>query len=608
MSLIFADRIKETTTTTGTGEYTLSGASTGFQTFLAGIGSGNRCHYCVTDNTDWEVGEGTVSGTTLFRSYILSSSNSDAEVNWGAGTKDAFCTIPGNVSGVRKVLGLGTDDTPTFSGVNFGREDWKIEEFGKNLRVQHLNGTVTTFGNTGDIVFASGAVRFRGDVGTHPNEMFPEFGGSFPQVEIGVTRGHPAVILQHDSWADQNTLWTLQNSGGTFSIHNASGIVENHLPPPITIDTGLNVSLGTYQSTGGRKVTVKTKLIIDGVVTSVDSDNDEVRLGIHSGDPAIVLFNADVVKPFIINYAADDRLDFSDNVGFSGDVLVKGDSTFLGDSIFLEGSLFKGDISYEETLTNQVHIGITNSHPTVILEDENNAWFISNSGGNLAVYNNSGVPSFEYRNEDTYGGQFIVRSSGGPNSPTGKVYIDSEVGDGLDGLGIHHSGIDLRLFSRSQSGGMVGTYSNDDFSIITNGTKKLGISTSGTLNGPVLASQSDMEGREGGKLVTPDKLHYHPGVAKGWVKIDSDASIVTSYNVSSISDNGAGDFNVNWDTDFSSANHISVATSQKDTDVYARITTTTNAAGVTRVQNRTVGSVPAGTDPDHTMVVAFGDQ
>lgn len=94
MALIRADRVKETSTTTGTGTYSLAGAATGFQTFVAGIGSTNTCYYCAENGTDWEVGLGTVTDATpdtLARTRILASSNAGAAVSWGAGTKNVFC-------------------------------------------------------------------------------------------------------------------------------------------------------------------------------------------------------------------------------------------------------------------------------------------------------------------------------------------------------------------------------------------------------------------------------------------------------------------------------------------------------------------------------------
>ena len=97
MAFVLADRVKETTTTTGTGSVTLLGASTGYQSFSA-IGNGNSTYYTIAGQTgsEWEVGIGTYtsSGTTLSRTTVLSSSNSGSLVNFSAGTKDVFVTQP----------------------------------------------------------------------------------------------------------------------------------------------------------------------------------------------------------------------------------------------------------------------------------------------------------------------------------------------------------------------------------------------------------------------------------------------------------------------------------------------------------------------------------
>ena len=97
MALVVADRVKETTTTTGTGTVTLLGASTGFQSFAV-IGNANTTYYTIAGQTgsEWEVGIGTYtsSGTTLARTTVLASSNSGSLVNFSAGTKDVFVTYP----------------------------------------------------------------------------------------------------------------------------------------------------------------------------------------------------------------------------------------------------------------------------------------------------------------------------------------------------------------------------------------------------------------------------------------------------------------------------------------------------------------------------------
>jgi hypothetical protein len=95
MALVVNDRIKETSTTTGTGTLTLAGAVSGFETFSSAIGNTNTTYYSIVNaNGEFEVGLGTVGAGTLSRDTILSSSNSDAAVDFSAGTKNVFCTLP----------------------------------------------------------------------------------------------------------------------------------------------------------------------------------------------------------------------------------------------------------------------------------------------------------------------------------------------------------------------------------------------------------------------------------------------------------------------------------------------------------------------------------
>ena len=112
MAFVIRDRVKETTSTTGTGDITLGGAATNFESF-ASIGDGNSTYYAIVDltNTEWEVGVGTytASGTTLSRDTILQSSNSDAAVDFSAGNKTVFCTMP-----AEKAPFLSPDGTSTF--------------------------------------------------------------------------------------------------------------------------------------------------------------------------------------------------------------------------------------------------------------------------------------------------------------------------------------------------------------------------------------------------------------------------------------------------------------------------------------------------------------
>ena len=105
MALVINDRVKVTSTSTGTGAIALGAAQIGFETFAQGIGNSNTTYYCIFNQgtTEFEVGLGTLDGTSanLTRgsgATIFSSSNSDNVVTFSAGTKDVFCTLPASKS------------------------------------------------------------------------------------------------------------------------------------------------------------------------------------------------------------------------------------------------------------------------------------------------------------------------------------------------------------------------------------------------------------------------------------------------------------------------------------------------------------------------------
>ena len=117
MAFVINDRVKETSTTTGLGTFTLDGAVTGFETFSSAIGNTSLTYYTIhTQNAaQFEVGIGTVGAGTLARTTIISSSNSDAAVDFSAGTKDVFCTMPAS-----KVAYIDdTDQTINAAGKGF---------------------------------------------------------------------------------------------------------------------------------------------------------------------------------------------------------------------------------------------------------------------------------------------------------------------------------------------------------------------------------------------------------------------------------------------------------------------------------------------------------
>ncbi len=112
MSYVIADRVQQTTSTTGTGTVTLGSTTVQFISFGTGIGSGNNCDYCLLsgNDIDWETGNGTVTvsgGTTLSRDTIYASSNAGARISL-IGTTTAFVTIT-----AAKITAADFDDVAT---------------------------------------------------------------------------------------------------------------------------------------------------------------------------------------------------------------------------------------------------------------------------------------------------------------------------------------------------------------------------------------------------------------------------------------------------------------------------------------------------------------
>jgi hypothetical protein len=113
------DRVRETTTTSGTGAVSLAGAATGYRAFSAVLTNGQTCPYVIADQggANWEVGTGTYnsSGNTLSRTTVLASSNSGSLVTFGSNTKDVFLSLPAEYLGLANngiFLGQGANLAP----------------------------------------------------------------------------------------------------------------------------------------------------------------------------------------------------------------------------------------------------------------------------------------------------------------------------------------------------------------------------------------------------------------------------------------------------------------------------------------------------------------
>ena len=160
MALVLNDRVKETTTTTGTGTINLGGAQTNFETFVAGIGNSNTTYYAIVhrSNAEFEIGLGTItdaSPDTLARTAIISSSNSDSAVDFSAGTKDVFCTMPAS----KAVHEDGSSDVTLPNDLILG-SDSAVLKFGadSDTTLTHTDGTGLTLNSTNKLLFRDSAL------------------------------------------------------------------------------------------------------------------------------------------------------------------------------------------------------------------------------------------------------------------------------------------------------------------------------------------------------------------------------------------------------------------------------------------------------------------
>ena len=256
MALVINDRVKETTTTTGTGAVSLGGAVTGFETFAAGIGNSNTVYYCIAhqDQAEFEVGLGTLDGDSsdLTRTTVISSSNSDSAVDFSAGTKDVFCTLPAsklifedgsdnlNVASLKNtslVVGRDADND-----IDFATDNNILFRAAGADQIKLVDGALAPVTDN-DVDLGTSSLEFKdaffdGTVeadaitigGTNVTSLFASLSGANTftgNIEIDVASGDPAIILDtqgadkfHFAVDDSDSDNLVIKSGGTVGSGN----------------------------------------------------------------------------------------------------------------------------------------------------------------------------------------------------------------------------------------------------------------------------------------------------------------------------------------------------------------------------------------------------
>jgi hypothetical protein len=273
MALVLADRVREQSTTTGTGTLVLTGAVVGFQTFSTAIGNGNTTYYTISNpgTTEWEVGVGTVSAGQLARSTILSSSNSGSLVNFSAGTKDVFVTYPAeksvneDASNIVNITSLAAGTISATgqvtSTVSTGTAPLVIASTTKvnNLNVDLLDGAdwaappsigsgtanaaaFTTISATGDVTFS----------GTGATKLQASTTANRPGTPAQGMLRYNTTLAQFEGYngTDWGGIGGAQ-AGGAIQVNNTTASVS------YTIATGTNgFSVGPITTASGVTITV----------------------------------------------------------------------------------------------------------------------------------------------------------------------------------------------------------------------------------------------------------------------------------------------------------------------------------------------------------------
>jgi len=234
MALVINNRVRETTSTEGTGAVTLGGAVGGFQTFAAGIGNSNTTYYAISLNSEgeWEVGRGTLNGdsSTLTRTEPLESSNSDSAVDFSAGSKEVFCTLPSE-----KAVYLDASDDQVGGFTSLAADG--SPQLGANLDVVTYDIVSTSDRDIDIIPNGTGDVNLGADT--------VQVGDNDANATI-TTQGTGDLILNTNNGTNAGNITLADGAAGTISITpSTTGVVaiEGSMNPSVS-STGKAMILG----------------------------------------------------------------------------------------------------------------------------------------------------------------------------------------------------------------------------------------------------------------------------------------------------------------------------------------------------------------------------
>jgi hypothetical protein len=265
MALVFADRVQETTATTGTGTVTLSGAVSGYQSF-ATIGNGNTTYYTITSGTAWEVGIGTytAAGTTLARTTVLSSSAGGTTKITLAGISTVFASYP-----AERAVAYDAGNSLTLNGTNISSAAWGTAGIGLKQAATTYTDTTSSgsIGNARMNYFAPQT--YAASIATTINELYGSyFSAPVAGANVTVTGTRVGILTEG--------IFSLGGVGNYFEGSN--GFNNNFTIYALgNVDTGFQQTSGTWLAGGvsqtgtitlGRSTVSQTTSIQSGATAS----------------------------------------------------------------------------------------------------------------------------------------------------------------------------------------------------------------------------------------------------------------------------------------------------------------------------------------------------
>ena len=393
MVLKIEDRVRETTTTTGTGTYSLDGTIAGFQSFVTAIGDGNTTYYAVVNRSanEWELGIGTVADATpdtLARTTVISSSNSDNAVSFSAGTKDVFVTLPSSkstfINGSNSLVigngAAGVDYSLTFDGeTNDGVITWKEDEdyfeFSDDIL---MNGTEKIqFGDTASFIQQStnGTLRIDGEAIIDLNASTRvdvsgdlKVGGEVQTASIGFTDGDNAIVIADGGGITASTSLTLASGSTVTSIKDEDNMASDSATALATQQsikafvaasiTAEDLDVTTDSGTIAIDLDSETLTVAGGTGLASSASSNTVTLAVDAAQTGIT----SVVNTSLeIGRDADNRIKFGtdnqiifevsggDNVIFKASGEIEASSLDISGDVDVDGTLETDALSIDGT-------------------------------------------------------------------------------------------------------------------------------------------------------------------------------------------------------------------------------------------------------------------